>query len=419
MGMKSSETQPVLIIGGGRGGLAFVELLEDEELFHVVGIVDTNPDAPALKWAETFNVPVFSDPEDALNTCKPCTAFNLTHDEAVSELAAGIIGPSSIIGGFEAHLIWKMVDQVKDARDELQKSQVLTESIVRYAMEGIVLIDTQGKIKTFNPAAETMFGFTQAEVIEKNISMLMPEPDRGAHDGYMQRYMSSKEARVVGIEREVVAMHKSGRTFPISLSVNDMIAGEDHFFVGIVSDITERKKNEVAIQKLAHFDVVTGLPNRALFFDRVKNALAHAKRRDNRLAVLFLDLDGFKGVNDTLGHVAGDVLLKEVGVRLLESVREGDTVARFGGDEYALVLCDVKNQDNVALIAKKIIASLSLPFTLNGEQCNIGGSIGVAMFPDDHTDMESLINQADTAMYSAKKGGKNHFRFYDKSMEPY
>ena len=419
MGMKSSESQPVLIIGGGRGGMAFVELLKNEELFHVVGVVDSNPDAPALKWAETLNVPVFSDPEDALNTCKPCTAFNLTHDEAVSELAAGIIGPSSIIGGFEAHLIWKMIDQVNDARDALQKSQVLTESIVKHAMEGIILIDTQGIIKTFNPAAETIFGFTHAEVVEKNISMLMPEPDRGAHDGYMQRYMSSKVARVVGIEREVTAMHKSGRTFPISLSVNDMIAGEEHFFVGIVSDISERKKNEAAIQKLAHFDVVTGLPNRTLFFDRVKNALAHAKRRDNRLAVLFLDLDGFKGVNDTLGHVAGDILLKEVGVRLLEAVREGDTVARFGGDEYALVLCDVKNQDNVAVIANKIIASLSLPFTLNGEQCNIGGSIGVSMFPDDHTDMEPLINQADTAMYSAKKGGKNHFRFYDKSMEPY
>lgn len=414
------DSQPVLILGGGGGGSALLELLDDEDLVSVVGIVDQQQDAPAFKLAKKLNIPIFTDIEEALNACKPCIVFNLTGDESVSDLAAEIVGPSSIIGGLETNLIWSMVNKAKEALATLEKNKLLTESIVTHAMEGIILIDSRGIIKAFNPAAETIFGYTHSVVIEKNISMLMPEPDQSAHDGYLKRYLTTGDAHVVGIEREVVAMHKSGRTFPISLSANEMVTGGEHFFVGIVSDISERKINEELIRKQAYFDPLTGLPNRTLFYDRIGKALAQAKRQKQKLAVLFLDLDGFKAVNDTLGHVAGDLLLKEVAVRLLKSIREGDSVARFGGDEFAFILCNIKNQENVASIAAKMIKLISEPYLLDGKQCNnIGGSIGVAMYPDDHVEVDTLINQADTAMYAVKKTGKNHCRFYEESMEPF
>jgi len=419
MGTIEKKSQPALILGGGRGGSEFVQLLQDVSQFHIVGVVDANPDAPAFKLAIEMHIPIFDDVEKALHSCKPCTAFNFTNDEAVSELAASIVGPCSIIGGTQSHLIWDMFNQIKETRDQLQKNQLFTESIISHAMEGIILIDAHGIIKTFNPAAETMFGFTLQEVLGKNISMLMPDPDKTNHDGYLERYLSTNLARVVGIEREVVAQHKDGVTFPISLSVNEMISDGEHLFVGIVSDISERKKNEEMISKLAHYDVITGLPNRVLFFDRCDKALSHAKRNKMSLAVMFLDLDGFKDVNDTLGHAAGDELLKQVANRMQETIREEDTVARFGGDEFALIFNDVKSRDNIEHIADKIIAAISEPFVIGEDSCNIGASAGVSMFPDDHTEMDSLVRQADTAMYSAKKSGKNHCRFYDENMQPY
>jgi len=283
------ESQPALIIGGGRGGLAFIEWFVGEKLFHVAGIADRDPNAMAFNLAEKLNIPIFSNAEDAVNTCKPCTVFNLTHDESVSDMAASIVGASSVIGGLEAKLIWEMVTQLKEAHNE--------------------------------------------------------------------------------------------------------------------------------VKKLAHYDPVTNLPNRRLFFDRLEQSIAYAKRYDQKLAVLFLDLDGFKRVNDTLGHLAGDRLLSEVAARILGVMREVDTVARFGGDEFTFFLNNVKNRENAALVADKILAGLSKPFTINGEICRIGGSIGISIFPDDHVDIETLTKQADTAMYAVKHSGKNSYRFFEKSMD--
>ncbi len=413
----SPKSQPVLILGGGRGGLAFIELFKSEELFHVIGVVDTSPGAPAFKLAKRLGISTFNDTEEALNRCKPCTVFNLTHDETISELATSIVGPSSVIGGLEATLIWKMVTQLKEARDELEKSQVFTQSIISHAMEGIILINTRGIIKSFNPAAEFMFGYSQEDVVGKNISMLMPAPDADAHDGYLKHYMETKQARVVGIEREVMALRRDGKIFPMSLSVNEMVSGKERFFVGLVRDITERKKSEEAIKQLAHYDAVTGLPNRVLFFDRLKHALAQAKRQKQRLAVLFLDLDGFKAVNDTLGHDVGDLLLKEVADRLLMAMREMDTVARFGGDEFAIVLHDAENDESAAIVSKKVLQELARPFVINGNSCDVGGCVGISLFPENGTTVATLIRQADLAMYDVKRNGKNGYRFFTQEME--
>jgi diguanylate cyclase (GGDEF)-like protein len=179
-----------------------------------------------------------------------------------------------------------------------------------------------------------------------------------------------------------------------------------------VRDITERKLTEEKIARLAHFDYLTGLPNRAFFLDNLDHSIALAKRNNYKVSVLFLDLDGFKQVNDTLGHDAGDLLLREASLRLKEVIRESDTVARVGGDEFIFVLNEIGSAENAASIAKKIIAALSEPFELNGQQCKIGGSIGISIYPDGAANPETLIKQADDAMYLAKQSGKNAYRFY-------
>ena len=157
---------------------------------------------------------------------------------------------------------------------------------------------------------------------------------------------------------------------------------------------------------------LTGLPNRELFMDQIEHSLLLAKRNQQKMAMLFLDLDGFKQVNDVHGHDVGDMLLKEVANRLRMIIRSSDTVARMGGDEFTFVLNDISDDENATSVAQKIIAALSEPFSLKGHQCHVGGSIGIAVYPVDATDSESLLTQADKAMYLAKQSGKNTYRFH-------
>ena len=241
----------------------------------------------------------------------------------------------------------------------------------------------------------------------------MPEPFHSEHDSYLTLYKETGLAKIIGIRgREVVALRKTGDQFPMELSASEMILGGQRYFVGIVRDITERKLAEEKIAHLAHYDYLTDLPNRSLLLDNLERAIALAKRKDYKVAVLFLDLDGFKKVNDTLGHDAGDLLLREVSKRLKESIRTSDSVARVGGDEFIFVLNEIGSDENAAHTANKIIASLSKSFDLKGQQCNVGGSIGIAIYPDTSEDPNTLVKQADDAMYMAKQSGKNTLRFY-------
>lgn len=198
----------------------------------------------------------------------------------------------------------------------------------------------------------------------------------------------------------------------MELSASEMILAGQRYFVGIVRDITERKLAEQKIAHLAHYDYLTDLPNRALFLDNLEHALALAKRKSFKVAVLFLDLDGFKKVNDTLGHDVGDLLLQGVARRLKEITRASDTVARVGGDEFLFILSDIGLDENAAFTANKIIAALARPFEFGEKICHIGGSIGIAIYPDASIKPEALVKLADDAMYLAKQSGKNTYRFY-------
>ncbi len=177
-------------------------------------------------------------------------------------------------------------------------------------------------------------------------------------------------------------------------------------------EIAARKKVEEKIRFMAGHDELTGLPNRALFKDRLETALNLAKRNQEKLVILFIDLDGFKAVNDTLGHKAGDLLLQEVAQSLLAAVRQSDTVARMGGDEFIILLNGVGGEANAAAVAKKILAALGRPMSLAGQPATIGASIGISIFPDHSGDSEKLIAYADGAMYGIKKSGKNAYAFH-------
>ncbi|MBY0430711.1 MAG: GGDEF domain-containing protein, partial [Rhodospirillales bacterium] len=193
--------------------------------------------------------------------------------------------------------------------------------------------------------------------------------------------------------------------------------GEVLHYAGIFHDITARKEDETRIWRQANFDALTGLPNRSMFNDRLDQAVTQASRDKARFAVAFVDLDGFKAVNDTLGHAAGDLLLKETAQRLKKMLRASDTVARLSGDEFTMILHS-GNPEGVAEVARRLIDSLTEPFLLDGKPAHVRASVGIALFPAHGEDAESLLRRADAAMYRAKRNGKGRFEFAETEALP-
>ncbi len=382
----------------------------------VIAITDTNPEAPGIQLAKKHGIPIYTVAAEALRACKDypdCIVYNLSHDDSIAEEAFKVFGDRRVASGPEVKLFWQMVTNLKQIKGDLEKSQNQLQSIIHNVMDGIITINESGEIEGFNPAAEEIFGYSQQEAIGMNLSMLMPELDRSAHGTYLNRYLQTGQTRILGVRgREVMAVRKNGEEFPMELSVSEMLLGGHRYFIGILRDITERKRAEKKIAHLAHYDYLTDLPNRAMLLDVLNHSVALAKRNKNKAAVLFLDLDGFKRINDTLGHDAGDLLLKGVSSRLKKTIRDSDTVARVGGDEFIIVLDSIGTDDNAAQVADKIIGVLSKPFDLKGQACHVGASIGISLFPEDSADPVNLVKQADEAMYLAKQNGKNTYRFY-------
>ncbi len=307
-------------------------------------------------------------------------------------------------------LVWRLF--MRPLNETLLGEAARAHAITSAAAESIVTIDGHCIIQSFNPAAERLFGYTESEVIGKNVRVLMPEPHATAHDNYIAHYMHTGQKRIIGSPREVIAQHRNGSLFPVELNVAEIKLGRQRQFVGVFRDITERKIAEARIHHMAHFDNLTGLPNRVLFNDRLHQSISMARREKRELALCYLDLDGFKAVNDTLGHDRGDELLKLTASRLKHAVRESDTVARLGGDEFAVILPQITGRGDTGLVAEKIIDMLAAPFHLQGidRPAHIGVSIGIAVFPADAGEAEQLVKMADIAMYNAKKAG-NRFQF--------
>ncbi len=416
MPTKRIQGYPVLILGAGRGGTALLEMFLQDGLVQVIAIADTNPDAAGIQLARNHGIPTYTNSIEALQVGKDypdCIVYNLSHDESITDEANRIFGDKRVASGNEVKLFWQMVTNLKQLKSELEKSQNQLQAIINNAMDGILTINDSGMILGFNPAAEQIFGYTHQYALGKNVAILIPAPEQGGQDAGSNQYFHPSGGQVLNVRGgEVTALRKNGDRFPMEFSISEVMLGGQQYFVSIVRDITERKLAEKKIAHLAHFDFLTDLPNRAMFLGNLDHDVHLSQRNNHKLAVLFLDLDGFKQVNDTLGHDAGDMLLQEVSKRLKATIRASDTVARVGGDEFTFILNNIETYENAALVAEKIIATLSVPFELAGETRKIGGSIGISLFPDDARDPENLVKQADEAMYHAKHSGKNTHKFY-------
>ena len=277
-------------------------------------------------------------------------------------------------------------------------------AILNHVADGVIVVDPQGVIRTFNPVAERVFGYQESEVVGKSAGKLLTD-------------LAAETDGVIGIgAREVVGLRKSGATFQVDLNVCAAGNGHDPAFVLIVRDVTERKQAEQRLIYLAQYDALTGLPTRALFHDRAKHALARAHREEKLMALMYLDLDYFKSINDGLGHHVGDELLKAVAKRITSCLRDIDTVSRLGGDEFAVILESIPHIDNATIVAEKILDTMQEPFQIDGHELNATVSIGITIYPMDDKDLGDLLKDADQAMYRAKQAGRNNFQLFGADM---
>ena len=288
--------------------------------------------------------------------------------------------------------------------NEIAVREATQRAVLENAAEGIITLNPLGVIQSFNRAAEAIFGYAASEVVGEAFEVLLAP-------GHVFPFDPGSE-NAAPVRQELQGLRKSAQVFDLLLSASKTRAAGVRLCTLLAQDITERKAFEAKLKYLASHDTLTRLPNRALFSDRLALALAHAKRHHHLLALLFLDLDRFKYVNDTLGHEFGDRLLVAVTERLSVCMRGEDTLARLGGDEFTMILSSVRHADDAALVARKILGQLSLPVLLDERELFITGSIGIALFPGDATTAGELIKQADSAMYLAKKLGGNTFQYY-------
>ena len=335
-------------------------------------------------------------------------------------LMAALLGVALLLLRWQlTPLVTKLViseRRAREALEELQNSENRVQAVLDNVEEGIITLTDVGTIELFNPGAERMFGYRSHEMIGKSMSVLMPEPYRSEHDEYLGRYLQTGQDSVIGVGREVSAMRRDGSVFPMEMRISEFYLGGYRRFIGTLRDITERKATEAKIIHLAHFDALTDLPNRRLVQDRIQQAIVGAQRTGSEFAVLFIDLDKFKDINDTLGHDTGDRLLEMVAQRLTESLRAEDTVGRQGGDEFIVLLASLSTAEDAARVSQKILDALAVPFEINGLSLHSGASIGIATYPHDGADVETLLRNSDTAMYNAKEAGRNNYQFFAEDM---
>ncbi len=306
---------------------------------------------------------------------------------------------------------------------------ISARDVLEAAPDALVLVAEGGNIVLVNEPAEQLFGYRRDELIGQPVEILVPRSFRAAHVRHRVAYASGPRRRAMGERPGLFGLRKDGSEFPVEIRLSPLHSRRGTLVMFAIRDISARLQAEAVRQemmrehalyiessRLARQDPLTGLPNRTLLHDRLSAAIASADRHEDKLGVLFIDLDRFKHVNDSLGHGAGDCLLQSVADRLRASVRRSDTVSRQGGDEFVILLCEVRHREDFAKTASKIMEAINAPHEIAGHQVHVTASIGLAMYPNDGEDPETLIRHADLAMYHAKDHGRDRFDFFTQQM---
>lgn len=301
---------------------------------------------------------------------------------------------------------------------QLIQNETKLRGILDTSMDAVIQMNVDGLITGWSGQAVNLFGWSKDEAMGQPMhNMIIPVQYREAHVEGMKHFLRTGVSSMMNTRIEIMALKRDGAEFPVELTISQHRYGNEFEFCAFIRDITNRKKSAEKLLHLAHYDMTTGLPNRVLFYDRLTQEIKKAQRAEQPIAVMLLDLDHFKEVNDTLGHDKGDLLLKEVAWRLNRCIREADTLARLGGDEFTLILSSIEDNGVIERLAEKILQRLSEPFKLDDEMVYISASIGITLYPDDAKTIDELLKNADQAMYEAKNQGRNRFRYFTPAMQ--
>ncbi|MFC2158116.1 EAL domain-containing protein [Acidobacteriota bacterium] len=402
---------------------AFERLMEKQELPYDYAIAGSVQEARKVLQKEAFDI-VLTDYElgdgnafDVFEVLEGTPVILITgtgnEELAVKAMKSGAL--DYLIKDPERNYL-KILPVTVDNAVRHHKEEKLFKMLSHAIMDikdSVYFTDMDDEIIYVNDAFCRTYGYREDEVVGNNASMLW---DHNSEIDYRQSIFP--KALKSGLKGEFLHKKQDDSLFPVLLSravIKDE-AQEPLAIAGIVRDITERKLIEQQFQSLAHYDSLTSLPNRTYMMELLSQSLVQARWGNHTLALLFLDLDRFKRINDTLGHDAGDKMLKDVALRLVDCIRDSDTVARMGGDEFMIILPKIQKAQDAAVIAQRILESMDLPFKLGEHEVTIGVSIGISQFPSDGDDYDSLIKNADIAMYKAKEVGRNNYQFYNSAM---
>ena len=334
----------------------------------------------------------------------------LARDFDLGLLAAVVM---ALMGGYFLSCVYRFMAERVQVRGQLRLAARLFEC----SREAIFVTDRNQYVISVNRAFTEITGYAPEEVLGRNPRMW----SSGRHDADFYRNLYAALDGEGYWQGEIWNKRKNGEIYPewVSISAIENDRQEIANYLCIATDISGRKKDEERLQFLANYDELTALPNRRMFDQRLDYALAHAHRYGKQLAVVYIDLDRFKIINDTLGHAAGDLLLREAAGRLRHCLRESDAVARFGGDEFVVLITEFAQKHDVVGVAHKLLEAMACPYLLSGQECHVTASIGISSYPDDSKDAQTLIKNADIAMYRAKEQGKNNYQFYSAQMNVY